>query len=95
MTDWPEGYGRRVYDTLDSTLPDAARFPQEPHAPAAGATGAAGASEGGGRAAPAMALLNQRTLAGGGKLEPPSADDVRQALSMASWASFPPPPGFP
>ena len=33
MTDWPEGYGRRVYDTLDSTLSEAARLQQELTAP--------------------------------------------------------------
>ena len=33
MTPWPEGYGRRVYDTLDSTLSEAARLQQELTAP--------------------------------------------------------------
>ena len=33
MTDWPEGYGRRVYDSLDSTLSEAARLQQELTAP--------------------------------------------------------------
>ena len=33
MSHWPEGYGRRVYDTLDSTLSEAARLQQELTAP--------------------------------------------------------------
>ncbi|AYE86577.1 biotin--[acetyl-CoA-carboxylase] ligase [Sulfitobacter sp. D7] len=33
MSHWPEGYGRRVYDTLDSTLSEAARLQHELTAP--------------------------------------------------------------